>query len=97
MNIPPVPDDVIAFGAGYHTVNLARDFAGARRVVVHIAGGAGGTAADGTPGERGEHRRVEFRGRHIPREIEFELGRGGRGAAGARDGEDGSCLIEIWY
>lgn len=92
-----MPDDVIAFGAGYHSVNLARDWPRARRVVVHLVGGAGGAAADGTPGEPGEVRRFVYVGRFIPREIEFELGRGGRGAATARDGEDGSCLIEIWY
>lgn len=66
---------------------------GVTEVECILAGGDGGAAEDGTPGERGETTHVRKRV-EAGQVLTFYLGEGGRGAGGGRDGQD--AMLYVW-
>jgi hypothetical protein len=67
-----------------------------RAVRACLRGGDGGAASDGTPGSAGETVWLLLCDDEIPSELTIVLGRGGRGAPGARDGQDAFAILELY-
>lgn len=72
------------------------DYPWLRAVRASIRGGNGGAASDGSPGGLGQTRSVLIPVDEISEVWKVVVTRGGRGAPGAEDGQDGFVMLELY-
>lgn len=75
---------------------LKADYPWLQSIRACVRGGDGGAASDGSPGGPGETNCIRLTVDEIPEKLTIQVARGGRGAPGAEDGEDGFVLIELY-
>lgn len=89
------PREILAYGPPGGEFRKA-DYPWLRAVRVCVRGGDGGAARDGSPGGLGQTRSMLVRVDEIDSVWRVAIGRGGRGAPGAENGEDGFVLLELY-
>lgn len=88
------PYDVLVYGVGSWSFVVA-EYPEADWLVITAAGGSGGAASDGTPGEPGTSQSIAVPRSAVPPVLRILCGAGGRGDGG-RPGEDGYVIIELY-
>lgn len=75
---------------------LKADYPWCKHIRITIQGGRGGASSDGTPGQLGESSSMLLDTANLPDHLSVVIGKGGKGAPGAQDGEDGLVIVELY-
>lgn len=89
------PREVLVYTPGEHEF-FPGDYPWLRHVRLTIQGGRGGAGADGTPGQPGKFGTWEIDPATLPPIVEVIVGAAGRGAPGAKDGDPGLVILELF-
>lgn len=89
------PREVFTYGPGVHEFRLA-DYPWLKALAMHVRGGTGGAAADGTPGKPGEVAFRRMSAAELPPVLTITVIAGGAPQPGGQPGEPGLVVLELY-
>lgn len=89
------PRELLVYPVGSHTFTPG-DYPWLTSIRVCMQASQGGGSSNGTPGQMGEFASYVIDVGALPSTVPIVIGKGGRGAPGGTDGEDGFVVIELY-